>query len=97
MLTLGIYALATVHGIGSGSDTLTVWGLGIYLLSSVVVSVLLCRRIVFTLRKRKAVLTSAAAAEYNRVFAADKQRRIQNKASVRGMNRRKRVDQSLPV
>lgn len=33
VLTLVIYALATVHGIGSGSDTLTWWGLGLYLVS----------------------------------------------------------------
>src|SRR5579883_2966798 len=31
VLTLGIYALATIHGLGAGSDTQTWWGLGIYI------------------------------------------------------------------
>ena len=37
VLTLGIYALVTVHGIGTGSDTRTWWGLSIYLVSVVLV------------------------------------------------------------
>jgi methionine sulfoxide reductase heme-binding subunit len=45
VLTLGIYVLATVHGIGSGSDTQTWWGLGIYLVSAILVGALLCRRL----------------------------------------------------
>ncbi len=45
IFTLGIFALATIHGLGTGSDTQTPWALGIYILSSVLVSLLLCRRI----------------------------------------------------
>ena len=52
VLTLGIYALATLHAIGTGSDTHTWWGLGIYLVSNVLVGALLCRRL-FAFNKRK--------------------------------------------
>lgn len=51
--TLGIYVLATAHGIGTGSDTRTWWGLGIYLVSSALVGGLLCRRLVISANKRK--------------------------------------------
>ena len=44
VLTLGLFALATIHGLGTGSDTQTSWALGIYLVSSGLVSLLLCRR-----------------------------------------------------
>lgn len=53
ILTLGIYALATIHGLGAGSDTLTWWGLGIYLVSIVLVGSLLCRRLFVPANKRK--------------------------------------------
>ncbi len=53
VLTLGIFAFATIHGIGTGSDTLTWWGLGIYLVSIVLVGLLLCRRMLFPAGKRK--------------------------------------------
>ena len=53
VLTLGIFALATVHGIGTGSDTQTPWALGIYLVSIVLVGSLLCRRVFFSKAKRK--------------------------------------------
>ena len=52
VLTLGIYALATLHAIGTGSDSHTWWGFGIYLVSYILVGALLCRRL-FTLNKRK--------------------------------------------
>jgi predicted ferric reductase len=52
VLTLGIYALATLHAIGTGSDTHTWWGLGIYLVSFALVGALLCRRL-FALNKGK--------------------------------------------
>lgn len=52
VLTLGIYVIATIHGIGTGSDTQTPWALGIYLVSIALVSSLLCRRIL-ALRKSK--------------------------------------------
>lgn len=51
ILTLGIFALATIHGLGTGSDTQTPWALGMYIASSSLVSLLLCRRI-FAARKR---------------------------------------------
>src|SRR5437588_3436776 len=53
VLTLGIYALVTIHGIGIGSDTQTWWGLGIYLVSVVLVGSLLCRRLFAPASKRK--------------------------------------------
>jgi predicted ferric reductase len=53
VLTLGIFALATIHGIGSGSDTQTWWALGIYLTSIVLVGTLLCRRVLALKSKRK--------------------------------------------
>src|SRR5260370_7267609 len=53
VLTLGIFALATLHGIGTGSDTQTWWGLGIYLGSLVLVGSLLCRRVLSPTGKRK--------------------------------------------
>jgi predicted ferric reductase len=53
VLTLGVFALATLHGIGTGSDTQTWWGLGIYLGSLVLVGLLLCRRVLSPTGKRK--------------------------------------------
>ena len=44
VLTLGIFVLATIHGIGTGSDTQTWWALGIYLASIILVGLLFCRR-----------------------------------------------------
>jgi predicted ferric reductase len=51
VLTLGVFALATIHGIGTGSDTQTWWALGIYLVSIVLVGSLLCRRMFFSKKK----------------------------------------------
>ena len=59
VLTLGIFILATIHGIGTGSDTTTTWALGIYLVSTILVSALLCRRI-FTLKARPKHATTVA-------------------------------------
>ena len=53
VLTLGIFALATIHGIGTGSDTQTPWALGIYLVSIVLVGLLLCRRVFFSKAQSK--------------------------------------------
>jgi predicted ferric reductase len=53
VLTLGIFALATIHGIATGSDTQTWWGLGIYLVSIILVGSLLCRRVFYSKGKRK--------------------------------------------
>jgi methionine sulfoxide reductase heme-binding subunit len=53
VLTLGIFALAAIHGIGTGSDTQTGWGLSIYVVSIVLVGSLLCRRLLASTGKRK--------------------------------------------
>ena len=53
VLTLVIFALATIHGIGTGSDTQTPWALGIYLVSSVLVGSLVLRRLFFSRGKSK--------------------------------------------
>ncbi len=55
VLTLGIFVLATLHGIGIGSDTIDPWAFGIYLVSSVLVGGLLCRRLLLLKNKRKPV------------------------------------------
>ena len=57
VLTLGVFALATIHGIGTGSDTQTPWALGIYLVSSVLVGSLLCRRLFLSKGKSKPTRT----------------------------------------
>lgn len=44
-LTFGIYVLATVHGIGTGSDTRTGWAIGIYVGSVLLVATLLALRL----------------------------------------------------
>src|SRR6266487_3051482 len=53
VLTLGIFALAAIHGLGTGSDAQTWWALGIYLGSIVLVGSLLCRRVLSVTGKRK--------------------------------------------
>lgn len=45
-LTLALYVLVTIHGIMTGSDTSTGWGIGIYFGSIVVIGLLLTRRII---------------------------------------------------
>ena len=52
VLTLAVFALATIHGIGTGSDTQTWWALGIYLVSIALVGTLLCRRMLSLKGKR---------------------------------------------
>ncbi|HEY6410295.1 MAG TPA: ferric reductase-like transmembrane domain-containing protein [Ktedonobacteraceae bacterium] len=53
VLTLGVFALATIHGIGTGSDTQTWWALGIYLVSIALVGSLLTRRLYILRRQRR--------------------------------------------
>src|SRR5260370_1980867 len=45
VLTLLLYALVVVHGITTGSDTATWWGIAIYLLSVILVGILLWNRL----------------------------------------------------
>ena len=52
VLTLGIFVLATIHGIGTGSDTQTWWALSVYIVSTLLVGVLLCRRVLSQRKKR---------------------------------------------
>jgi predicted ferric reductase len=59
VLTLVVFALATIHGIGTGSDTQTPWALGIYLVSSVLVGSLLCRRLFLSKGKSNATRVHA--------------------------------------
>ena len=47
VLTLGIFVLATIHGIGTGSDTQTWWALSIYLVSIALVGSLFFWRMLF--------------------------------------------------
>lgn len=53
VLTLAIFVLATVHGIGTGSDTQTAWGLGLYLVSIALVGALFVRRVFLLKGKQK--------------------------------------------
>jgi hypothetical protein len=46
ILTLLLYFLVTIHGIATGSDTRTWWGVGIYLVSILVVGTLLWGRLI---------------------------------------------------
>src|SRR5579863_2930807 len=60
VLTLGIFALAAIHGIGSGSDTQTWWAFGIYSVSIVLVGSLLLRK-AYTSKASKAKRKHAPA------------------------------------
>ena len=70
VLTLGIYVIATLHAIGTGSDTQTWWGLCIYLVSIVLVGSLLWRRLIVTRSKRKHVPAQAKPATSARNMGA---------------------------
>ncbi|MGB8347756.1 MAG: ferric reductase-like transmembrane domain-containing protein [Ktedonobacteraceae bacterium] len=92
VLTLGIFLLATVHGIATGSDTQTWWALSIYVVSSAVVGSLLLRRLfVQKAEKRKHALVRSAASARSvnnspRALCGDRvaaiQRTSQNRADV---------------
>lgn len=60
-LTLAIYVLATIHGIGTGSDTQTWWALGLYLGSVILVGGLFVWRLRSAAQKRKRSAAHAAA------------------------------------
>lgn len=61
VLTLVIFVLATIHGIGTGSDTLTTWGMGIYLVSTALVGALFIRRMMISKGKQKHAPAKPAA------------------------------------
>jgi predicted ferric reductase len=68
ILTLGIFVLATAHGIGTGTDTKNWWSLGIYVISSVLVGGLLYRRLFIRgKQKQRERRVVASAAPYRRV------------------------------
>jgi hypothetical protein len=52
ILTLGVFALVTIHGIATGSDTQTWWGLAIYGGSIALVGGLLCWRLLVPVNER---------------------------------------------
>ena len=52
MLTLLLYTLVVVHGIATGSDTATWWGITIYLFSVVLVGILLWKRLIKPVKAR---------------------------------------------
>ena len=82
VLTLGIFALATIHGIGTGSDTQTWWALGIYLVSIALVGSLLCRRVFFMKGKHKQAPVRPAAAARSMSAALQSNPRALNGARV---------------
>jgi hypothetical protein len=51
-MTLSVYALVTIHGIATGSDTQTWWGLAIYAGSIALVGGLLCWRLLVPVNER---------------------------------------------
>jgi methionine sulfoxide reductase heme-binding subunit len=53
VLTIAVFILAALHGILTGSDASTWWGLGIYVGSLVLVGSLLCRRLFGPAKKRR--------------------------------------------
>ena len=61
VLTLGIYVIATLHGLGTGSDTQTWWALAIYIGSIALVGPLLMRRLFISRNKKKPAHTAVAA------------------------------------
>jgi predicted ferric reductase len=82
VLTLGIFALATLHGFGTGSDTQTWWGLGIYLGSLVLVGSLLCRRVLSPTGKRKHAPAQPAVPSHSMGTAPQSSPRALNGARV---------------
>jgi predicted ferric reductase len=72
-VTIAIYILVTIHGIMTGSDTKTTWGLGIYGGSIAVIGLLLTRRIVLSMKARnqkRAVPVANAKRQSGEIAAA---------------------------
>jgi len=80
VLTLGVFALAAVHGIGTGSDTQTWWALGIYLVSIVLVGSLLCLRMFFSKKKPRHTPAQPATPARNAIAASYSNPRALNNA-----------------
>jgi predicted ferric reductase len=59
-LTFAIFVLATIHSMGTGTDSTTWWGLTIYVISSALTGLLLTWRIMTARAKRKQQLAKAA-------------------------------------
>ncbi len=71
-LTLALYVLVTIHGIMTGSDTSTGWGIGIYGGSIVVIGLLLARRIILARKahdQKRQVAVAAAQRQAGQVAA----------------------------
>lgn len=68
VLTLVVYALVTVHGIATGSDSATWWALGIYLGSVGVVGALVVLRMLMTERRASVQHPSGAVPAESRVL-----------------------------
>jgi methionine sulfoxide reductase heme-binding subunit len=94
VLTLGIFALATIHGIGTGSDTQTPWALGIYLVSSILVGSLLCRRLFLSRRKNKSTRAHTIAPKGSTRAVPQSNPRTLDRARISGtsINEQKRAD-----
>ena len=94
VLTLGIFALATIHGIGTGSDTQTPWALGIYLVSSILVGSLLCRRLFLSRRKHKSTQAHTITPKGNARAVPQSNPRMLDRARITrtSINEQKRAD-----
>ncbi|HEU5349392.1 MAG TPA: ferric reductase-like transmembrane domain-containing protein [Ktedonobacterales bacterium] len=44
-LSFAVWALATIHGLATGSDTRTIWGIELYIVSAILICGLLCARL----------------------------------------------------
>ena len=96
VLTLGIYIIVTIHGIGTGSDTQTSWALGIYLVSIALVGSLLCRRLLALKQgKRIKATVHPATPVRNANTIAPRDLRMQSGASVTSIVEPKRQKVSV--
>ena len=60
VLTLGVYVLATIHAIATGSDTQTPWAFAIYAISIVAVGLLLWQRMIVQGKNKQKRMQAAA-------------------------------------
>lgn len=66
VLTLGIYVIATIHGIGTGSDTQTWWAFALYAISGVTVFSLVIHRISLARHKKHVAAQKQVVAQKQR-------------------------------